>query len=183
MKFINNDEKTGRIYITIFTICLFVVIFLVMSIINAMTKNIFNTTILTIYKIELALTTGLVIALIWNEQYKKIILCLITLCIVSLPVTEIVYSSYKNKEPLIYLHKKYDFKYRDMEIINKNDALFSSKRVYTIKYKDEKIKLIYTKDDGWEDNYKLNDEKESLTDKIKEKANSAKEKIKDFIEK
>ena len=133
MKFINNDEKTGKIYITIFTICLFVVIFFLIGIVSAITKNMFNSTLLTIYKIELAVTTGLVIALIWNEEYKKIILALITLCIVSLPITEISYTHYKNKEPLMYLHNKYDMKYKDMNIINKNDALFSSKRVYTVK--------------------------------------------------
>ena len=156
MRFINNDEKTGKIYITIFTICLFVALFFAISVLNMITKNVFNSTLLTIYKIELAATTGLVLALIWNEQYKKIILILIACCMISLPATEIIYSSYKNREPLVYLHKKYDFKYKDMNIVNKNDALFSSKRVYTIKYKDEKIKLVYTKEDGWTDNYSLN---------------------------
>ena len=81
MRFINNDEKTGKIYITIFTICLFVALFFAISVLNMITKNVFNSTLLTIYKIELAATTGLVLALIWNEQYKKIILILIACCI------------------------------------------------------------------------------------------------------
>ena len=182
MKFINNDEKTGKIYITIFTICLFVALFFAISIINMITKNVFNSTLLTIYKIELAITTGLVLALIWNEQYKKIILILIACCMVSLPVTEIMYTSYKNKEPLIYLHNKYNIKYKDMDIINKSDALFSSKRGYTIKYKEEKIKLVYTKEDGWTDNYSLNDEKESILDKANEVKDKVKDKVKSFLE-
>ena len=183
MKFINNDEKTGKIYITIFTICLFVVVFFAISVVNALTKNMFNTTLLTIYKIELAIATGLVVALIWNEQKKKIILIGVTLCIVALPVTEIVYSGYKNREPLVYLHRKYDFKYRDMTIISKNDALFSSKRTYIIKYNDEKIKLVYTSDDGWSDNYVREEDRGTITEKIKEKTNNIKEKIKDVIDK
>ena len=182
MKFINNDEKTGKIYITIFTICLFVALFFAISLINMITKNVFNSTLLTIYKIELAITTGLVLALIWNEQYKKIILILIACFMVSLPATEILYTSYKNKEPLIYLHNKYDFKYKEMEIINKNDALFSSKRVYTVKYKDEKIKLVYTKEDGWNDNYKLNDDEETIIDKANKVKDKVKDKVKSFLE-
>ena len=101
---------------------------------------------------------------------------------ISLPATEIIYSSYKNREPLVYLHKKYDFKYKDMNIVNKNDALFSSKRVYTIKYNDEKIKLVYTKEDGWTDNYSLNDEEESIIDKASKVKDKVKDKVKSFLD-